>query len=160
LAAHWGHICAADFLDVEVVTLRGLVRYQALVVIDLGTRVATVAGVVRQSHGVWVENTFRELSNPIDGFLRGKTHLIIDRDPVFTADARAVLESAGLTVIRLPRSSPNLNAYAERFIGSIRNHQALGGSPPASRDAANGRGSIQCRERIGGLLRHYHREAA
>ena len=47
------------------------------------------------------------------------TYVIHDRDPLFTAEFRTVLESAGLTPIRLPAKRPNLNAYAERFVRSI-----------------------------------------
>ena len=190
LKAHAGHICAADFINVEVLTWQGLVRYQALVVIDLETRVATFAGLTRQAHGMWCANIFRELVNDFDGFLRHKTHLILDNDPVFTKGARDVLRNAGVSPVKLPSYSPDLNAYAEHFIGSIRRellahviplgekhlrwllteyiehynherpHQARGGLPPTPRDAPNGEGAIQCKTRIGGLLRHYHREAA
>jgi transposase InsO family protein len=111
-------------------------------------------------------------------------------DPRYTTAFRELLRAAGLTPIRLPPSSPNLNAYAERFVRSIkseclgklvllgenhlrtavreyvthyhteRNHQGLEGrliEPPAN---ASGAGSIMSRERIGGLLRFYHRQAA
>ena len=44
----------------------------------------------------------------------------MDRDPLYTAAFCALLQSAGVTPIRLPPSSPNLNAYAERFVRSIK----------------------------------------
>lgn len=56
----------------------------------------------------------------MDGFLLSKTHLILDRDPVFTAQFRRLLGDSGVEPLRLPPRSPNLNAYAERFVGSIR----------------------------------------
>ena len=55
----------------------------------------------------------------MDGFLTGKRFLLLDRDPLYTSQFRALLSSAGVTPIRLPPSSPNLNAYAERFVRSI-----------------------------------------
>src|SRR5262249_23898580 len=55
-----------------------------------------------------------------DGFLRDTMYLIHDRDPLFTAAFSLVLRTGGLNTVRLPAGSPNLNAYAERFVRSIR----------------------------------------
>jgi putative transposase len=55
-----------------------------------------------------------------DGFLRDATHLIHDRDPLFTIKFAEILKSNGVTPIRLPPRSPNLNAYTERFVRSIK----------------------------------------
>jgi len=52
--------------------------------------------------------------------LLGKSHLILDRGTAFTADFRDFLRRAGVTCVRLPPMSPNLNAYAERFVRSVR----------------------------------------
>ena len=51
-----------------------------------------------------------------EGMLAGKRYLIHDRDPLFTATFLATLEASGVTSVKLPPSSPNLNAYAERFV--------------------------------------------
>jgi putative transposase len=132
----------------------------------------------------------RNLLDAEDGFLVGMRYLLMDRDPLYTTAFRELLRSAGVTLIRLPPSSPNLNAYAERFVRSIkgeclgklvllsenhlrtavreyvahyhteRNHQGLESrliEPPAN---DSGAGPIDCRERLGGLLRFYNREAA
>jgi len=56
----------------------------------------------------------------VEGFVRQSSKLIHDRDPVFTKRFNALLRSAGIKPIRLPHRSPNLNAYAERFVKSIR----------------------------------------
>ena len=132
----------------------------------------------------------RNLTDGVSGFLIGKTHLIMDRDPVFTVRIREMLRQAGVKPIRLPRRSPNLNAFIERFIRSIkeecldrviplgeahlrelireymahyhieRPHQGLDGKliPPANDHAADG--PLVRRERLGGLLNYYYREAA
>jgi len=52
--------------------------------------------------------------------LLGKTHLFLDRGSVFTADVRDLLRRAGVQPVRTPPKSPNLNAYAERFVRSVR----------------------------------------
>ena len=62
----------------------------------------------------------RNLTNMWDGFLLGIRYLIHDRDPLFTEEVRELLRDAGVKPLRLPAKSPNLNAYAERFVLSIR----------------------------------------
>jgi transposase InsO family protein len=57
----------------------------------------------------------------VDGFLLNKRHLIMDRDPLFTHAFRTILATAGIKSVRLPARSPNLNAFAERFVRSVRN---------------------------------------
>jgi transposase InsO family protein len=52
--------------------------------------------------------------------LRGKRYLIHDRDPLFTEAFRAILRATGITCLKLPPQSPNLNAVAERFVLSIK----------------------------------------
>ena len=56
----------------------------------------------------------------MDGFLVGYKYLIHDRDPLFTADFLEILNDAGVNSVRLPRRSPNLNAFCERFVRSIK----------------------------------------
>ena len=190
LKAHWGAIAAMDFFKVEVMTLIGPARYSVLVVMDLKTRHVEVAGIVREAYEQWMIQVLRNLTDAVDGFLLGKTHLIMDRDPVFTACVRDILRHAGANPVRLPRRSPNLNAFIERFIRSIkeecldrviplgephlrelireymahyhteRPHQGLDGTliQPANDHAADGR--LVRRERLGGLLNYYYREAA
>jgi putative transposase len=60
------------------------------------------------------------LTDAVDGFLLGHRYLIMDRDPLFTAEFRALLAASGTKSVRLPARSPNLNAFAERFVGSVR----------------------------------------
>ncbi len=120
LRSHWGAIAACDFLTVEVLTLHGLVRYHVLIVIDLATRRVEVGGITCNPTGAWMMRAARNLLDAEDGFPMGKTHLIMDRDPVFTKDVRDFLRGAGVESVRLPARSPNLNAFAERFVLSIK----------------------------------------
>jgi transposase InsO family protein len=190
LRSHWGAIAACDFLTVEVLTLHGLVRYHVFFVIDLASRRVEIGGIVHEPTGAWMMQVARNLLDAEDGFLLGKTHLIMDRDPVFTADYRAFLKGAGVDPVRLPARSPNLNAYAERFVLSIKSeclnrlvllgerhlrlavreyvehynrdrpHQGLGGAFVTPPANENASGPIECSERLGGLLRFYRRQAA
>ena len=191
LRAHWDTLAATDFFTVEVCSPVGLIRYHVLFVMEVCTRRVHIAGIVHNPHGAWMEQVARNLTDAFDGFLLGKTHLIHDRDPLFTAAFVDILASAGVEAVRLPPRSPNLNPHAERFVLSIkreclrrlilfsegqlrracaefishyhaeRNHQGLGNALMDTDGlAANTDGQIQCRERLGGLLRYYHREAA
>jgi putative transposase len=62
----------------------------------------------------------RNLTDSADGLLTRKRYLIHDRDPLFTDDFLRTLKRAGVESVKLPPRSPNLNAYAERFVRSIK----------------------------------------
>jgi putative transposase len=120
LRAHWEGLAATDLFSVEVLTLTGIRRYLVFFVIELKTRRVTVAGIHHQPYGEWMEQVARNLTDAYDGFLRDAGHLIHDRDPLFTRRFDEILKNAGVTPIKLPPRSPNLNAYAERFVRSIK----------------------------------------
>jgi putative transposase len=120
LKAHWGAIAATDFFSVEVLTQMGLVRYFVLFIIDLKTRKVEIAGIIRQPNGEWMKQVVRNLTDVDGGFLRQARYLIHDRDPLFTEGVREILKSSGVETVKLPARSPNLNAYAERFVRSIK----------------------------------------
>lgn len=160
-------------------------------VIDLATRRVQIAGVRIDPDGKWVEQLARNLTDANDGFLLGKRYLLHDRDPLYTKTFEEILKSVGVQPVRLPARSLNLNAFAERYVRSIksecldrmifvseaslrraieayvahyhreRNHQGLGNSLiETSRAPQDTRTLVRCRERLGGMLRYYHREAA
>lgn len=124
LAAHAGAICAADFFSVEVLTLGGLVRYLVFFAIDLKTRRVHVAGISSSLDAAWMAQVARNLTDSVDGFLKEARHLIVDRDPLYTAHFKSLLASGNVELLRLPARSPNLNAFAERFVRSIK-HECL-----------------------------------
>ena len=116
LRRHHGVLAAADFFSVEVWTAGGLTRFAVLFVIDLATRRVEIAGIVREPDSAWVVQCGRQLTDPDAGCLRGKRFLLHDRDPRFTDAFADTLSAAGVETVRLPPRSPNLNAYAERFV--------------------------------------------
>lgn len=120
IKSHLSVTAAADLFAVEILTLRGLVRTMVFFVIDLARRKVAITGVARDPCGAWMEQMARNLTDAFDGFLRGKRFLIHDRDPLFTKGFEAILGSVGIESVKLPPRSPNLNAYAERFVRSIR----------------------------------------
>ncbi len=149
LRAHWDGIAAMDIFTVEAVTLTGLIRYHVLFVLELESRAVHIAGIVHQPDGAWIMQVGRNLTDAIDGFLLGKTHLIMDRDPVFTDQFRRLLRDSGVEPVCLPPRSPNLNAYAERFVGSVR-RECL------SQFVVLGQGHL--RRIVREYAAHYHRE--
>jgi putative transposase len=120
LKSHWDVLAATDLFTVEVRTLRGLVRYQVLFVIELCTRKVAIAGMVPEPDGRRMAQVARNLTDSLEGFLRGKRYLIHDRCPLFTKEFAAILKAAGVETIKLPPHSPNLSPHAERFVRSIK----------------------------------------
>jgi hypothetical protein len=82
LAAHWDGLAAADFFTVEILTMRGLVRYVVFFVMKLKTRRVAIAGITRQPDEAWMTQVARNLTATGDGFLHGMQHIILDRDPL------------------------------------------------------------------------------
>ncbi len=99
LAAHWETVAATDFFTVEVATVRRLVTCYVLVVIELSSRKVHIAGITPGPDGPFMMQVGRNLTDPFDGFLRGKRFLILDRDKKFTTEFRDLLEHAGTDVI-------------------------------------------------------------
>ena len=120
LRAHWEVLAAADFFTVEVWTAAGLVRYHVLFVLRLATRQVHLAGIIPEPHEQWMKQVARNLTDGLEGFLGGCRYLIHDHSSLFGDGFRMVLEGAGMESVRLPARSPNLNAFAERFVRSIK----------------------------------------
>jgi hypothetical protein len=62
----------------------------------------------------------RNLTDPVDGFLRDANYLIHDRDPLFTEGFVAILAAGGVKSVKTPAQSPNCNQHAERFVKTIK----------------------------------------
>ena len=158
---------------------------------ELSTRRVEIGGIASRANGLWMAQIARNLTDSVDGFFKGKRYLIHDRDPLYTREFLSMLADVGIQSARLPPRSPNLNAYAERFVKTIkesclermiffgedslrngvreflehyhleRNHQGLGNALIVPiRTIGETKHGVQCRQRLGGLLNYYHREAA
>jgi putative transposase len=138
----------------------------------------------------FVVQTMRHLTDDVDGMLRGDRLLICDRDRKWSAAVERFLATAGVRVIRTPLRAPNCNAYADRFVRSIReeclnrviplgdrhlrrtlaefvahyhgerNHHGLDNELIDRPPRQTVGGPIRRRERIGGLLSYYYCAAA
>jgi transposase InsO family protein len=187
LRAHWGAIAAADFFTTEVWTWRGLVTYYTVFVIDLASRRVKIVGSTTHPDTLFMHQVGRTLTQADDGWLRHHRVLVCDRDGKWSGDVRRLLEEAGLRVVQTPLQAPNANAYAERFVRSIkqeclermipigerhfrravaefvahyhreRNHQGLRNQ--LIDGVARQEGRIRRRSRLGGLLNYYERAA-
>ena len=188
LRAHRQAIAATDFFTAEVWTARGLVTHYVLLLIDHATRAVEIAGITTNPDSAFMAQVARNLTDPMDGFLRAKQFLILDRDTKFTEQFRRILRSAGVTPVMTAFRAPNMDAIADRFVLSIkreclhrlilvgtchlvravhefvahynleRPHQGLE-NEPITKPRANGVGEVVVGERLGGLLKHYHRAA-
>jgi putative transposase len=189
IRAHAHLIAAADFFITEVWTVRGLVRHFTLFFVDIATRRVHIAGTTTNPASAWMEQVARNVTDCETRFLRYKRFLIVDRDSVLAPRFKATLEGAGVEAFLTAYQAPNMNAHAERFVRSIRSecldqmicvgrasleralgeyvahyrgersHQGLGNEIPARLPQQRG-GAIQVAERLGGLLKYYHRAAA
>ncbi|MFI4912337.1 MAG: integrase core domain-containing protein [Sedimentisphaeraceae bacterium JB056] len=120
LKSHLDVISATDFFTVELLTKRGLVRCMVLFFIDIGTRKVEIAGVKCNPDGQWMQQIARNITDPFDGFLKDKRYLIHDRDSLYTTRFDEILENSGVEVVETSVCAPNMNAYAERFVQTIK----------------------------------------
>lgn len=187
---HKDVIWATDFFTAEVWTPFGLKTYYVLFFIQLKTRKVTIAGITNHPNDNWMAQVARNLTN-WDGELENAKYLIHDRDTKYSAQFDAIMRTSGIKPLKLPAMSPNLNAFSERWVKTVkseildkqvlfgkgslqyvlreytahyheeRNHQGLDNTIPFPfKEVGNTYGNIKCKERFGGLLKYYYRDAA
>jgi len=143
-----GAVCQR-LLDRRSVDGQGLLTYYVLFVIGLADRVVKVAGITTRPDEAWMLQVARNLTDWESGTLRAKQYLIIDRDSKYSEQFCRLIRDNGTKVIRLPPRSPNLNAYAERFVRSIK-VECL--------DRLIFVGQASLRRAVSEYIEHYHRE--
>ncbi len=165
--------------------------YYVLFFIHLESRRVDIAGITDRPDEARMRQMARNVTMEGCGTLGDCRYLLHDRDTKYTHSFRAIIASGQVEPLVLPARSPNLNAYAERWVRSVkeeclskvvlfgerslrralaeyvehyhseRNHQGKGDVLLFPRGTNVRHDSpVQCRERLGGLLRYYHREAA
>ena len=142
-------LAASDFFTVEVWTPRGLLTHYVLFVISVAERAVHIARISTRPNEAWMLQMGRNLIDEESGALASKRYLIVDRDTKYTRQFRRLVAQSGTEVIRLPPMSPNLNAYAERFVRSIKNECLR-------RMIFIGQASL--RRAIAEYMAHYHEE--
>ena len=187
-------LVATDFFTAEVWTTAGLVTYYVLFFIHLASWKVHVAGMTPHPDERWMVQIARHVTREEWGFLTPGEYLIHDRDGRFCPAFQHTIDAAGVKRVPLPPRSPDLHAYAERWVRSSkeavlsrlilfgehslrhvlqeyvmhfhheRPHQGKGNVVlmplPCSKPQRGDHGRLQCRERLGGLLKFYDCEAA
>ena len=120
IRTHMDVLVATDFFTAEVWTLGGLVTYYVLFFIHLGSRKVHVAGVTPHPNEAWMVQVARNVTMEEWGFLSPGQYLIHDRDGKYCPAFQQIIDAAGVTRVPLPPRSPNLNAYAERWVRSVK----------------------------------------
>ena len=110
----WSCACA------PVLTLRGLVTYYVLFFIHLESRRVDIAGLTVHPDEAWMKQIARNATADDCGALRDCRYLLHDRDTKFTRSFRAIIVSGRVEPLALSARSPNLNAYAERWVRSVK----------------------------------------
>ncbi|MDH3692846.1 MAG: integrase core domain-containing protein, partial [Gammaproteobacteria bacterium] len=120
IRSHMAVLAGTDFFTVEVLTLRGLVTYYVLFFIHLESRRVEVSGIAPHPNERWMKQIARNVTMDEWGVLGNCRYLIHDRDTKFTDSFRAIVRSGQVEPLKLPARSPNLNAYAERWVKSLK----------------------------------------
>jgi putative transposase len=117
---HMDVLVATDFFTTEVWTWCGLVTYYILFFIRISTGEVYVGGVTPHPHEQWMMQVPRNVTMAEWGFLSPGRYLIHDRDGKFCPAFQQTLDEASVKQAVLPPRSPNVNAYAERFVRSVK----------------------------------------
>jgi len=120
IRTHLDVLVATDFCTAEVWTLGGLVTSYVLFFIHLGSREVHVAGVTPHPNEAWMVQVARNVTMEEWGFLSPGQYLIHDRDGKYCPAFQQIIDASGVTRVPLPPRSPNLNAYAERWVRSVK----------------------------------------
>ena len=192
LKMHAQTLWACDFLSVRGWTAKGLKQFYLILFIHIKSRRIHVTPASAHPTLPWVDRQAEDFCRFLQDNELECRKLIRDPDRKFIGRFDEIFKANGVEPICLPRRSPNLNAYAERviqslkheclnhfiilgekhlnylvqeyveFYNSCRPHSAVGHLPPC-RDGPPSEltaGRVLCEERLGGLLKHYYREAA
>jgi transposase InsO family protein len=177
-------LLACDFFTVETIRMKTLYVF---FFVELGTRRVHLAGVTEHPDGAWVAQQARNTVWLLDERERGLKCLIRDNDKKYTSSFDTLFESEGIHVLRTPVQAPNANAYAERWVLTVRSecldhiliwndvhlrrvlnefvgyynrarpHQSLDQQSPVPRTPPETTGVVTCRQVLGGIINDYYR---
>jgi hypothetical protein len=184
---HKDQALACDFFTVETLWLKTL---HVLFFLEVGTRRVHLAGCTAHPTAAWVTQQARQLAWELHETGTPPRFLIHDRDGKFTPSFDTVFAAEGVEVVRTPYRAPTANAYAERWVRTVREecldhllivneahlrrilvadvahynqarpHQGIAQRAPIPFDARTRPGPVRRRDVLGGLIHEYDREAA
>ena len=184
---HFKTLWACDFFTKTVWTMLGPKTFHALFFINVHTRKVHIAGITKHPTKEWVNSKTKTISFLFKTGENSEKLLIRDGDSKYSREFDKIIESFGVKVKRIPYKSPNLNPYAEGWVGTIkrecldyffvfgekhfrylvkeyikyyntvRPHSSLN-NMPLNYKPKNGNGRIRCDSRLGGIIKHYYRE--
>jgi putative transposase len=180
-------LLACDFFTVETLFLRTI---YVLIFIEIGCRRVHFAGCTTHPDKTWVTQQVRQVMWEIDSRHPTIRFLIRDRDRKYTRAFDAVFRVQEVAVIPTPYRAPNANAFAERWIRSVREecldklliinqahlrrimreyvvffntarpHQGIDQQIPIPNSTHNTNGPVRRRNVLGGIIHDYYRDAA
>jgi putative transposase len=178
---------ACDFFTVETLTVQTL---YVLFFLEHGTRRVHLAGCTAHPTGAWVTQQARQMTWELQDRELPIRYLIRDHDTKFTDAFDTVFEAEGVEIVDIPYQAPNANAFAERWVRSVREecldkviilnerhlrrvlheyveyyntrrpHQGLEQDSPTGMLPVSQQGTVRYRNVLGGIIRDYYREAA
>lgn len=110
---------ACDFFTKSVWTPFGRRLYHCLFFINIQTRQVYLAGITKRISNQWIMEQTKRLNNTFD-LSSSKTVLIRDRDIQFSKDFDEFFENKGISIMKIPPHSPNLNPYAESWVATVK----------------------------------------
>lgn len=178
-------ILACDFFTVETIWLKTI---YVLFLIELGTRRVYLVGCTTNPDATWITQQARQLVWDLKDDTRDMSFLIHDNDTKFMSSFDSVFTTEGIEIIHTPYQAPRANAFAERWVRSVREecldhilvsneshlrrvlkeyadyynharpHQGLGQHFPVSGPTRNKEGPIRRRDILGGVIHDYYRQ--
>jgi putative transposase len=117
LRAHAESIIACDFFAVDTLWLG---RLYVLFFLELSSRRAHLGGCTTNPDGRWIAQQARQLAWSLHERATPARFLVHDRDSKFGRDFDDVFKSESVEIIRTPFRAPKANAFAERWVGTVR----------------------------------------
>jgi transposase InsO family protein len=120
IRTHLDVLVATDVFTTEVWTKGGLVTYSILFFLHLASRHVPGAGVTPHPHQRWMTPITQNVTRADWGFLAPGHYLIQDRAAKYCPAFHRTIAEAGVKRVGLPARRPNVNAYAERWVKSVK----------------------------------------
>ncbi len=186
---HAETIVACDFFSKDVYGLFGKVTCHVLFFIHLGTRRVWVSPPTTRSDQAWVDQQARNFTMAMNDLGIKADYIVHDNDARFWGRFASIMEDSGARHLKIPRRSPNCNAYCESWVASVkrecldhfmcfgenhldhiiqeyaefynchRPHQGRGNEPLTRLAQQRNPGEVVCHSQLGGLLKRYFRAA-